>query len=147
MRRTVFSLVVAAGVLGAALAYLREPAWLAGIESGFRSWETGPGGVRYRWTNGHASFFVPASATSLAIPAKTTFDEPGDPPVRIAISIDDRPADRFVLHDDQWQTRKIRMPAPGNRGLRRIDVRVDRLRSGNRGAQIGEIVVAGAANR
>jgi hypothetical protein len=140
MRRKVTSALIVAAVIAAALAYLRDPSWLAGIESGFRSWETGADGRRYRWTNGHASFFVPAAASSISIPARTTFG-PGDPAVLVAISIDDRPADRFILRDDQWQTRKIRMPTPGSRRLRRIDVRVDRLRPGNRGAQIGEIIV------
>jgi len=140
MRRKVVGFLIVAAVLGGALVYLRDPAWLAGIESGFRSWETGSDGRRYRWTNGHASFFVPADASSIAIPARTTFG-PGDPAVLVSISIDDRPADRFILRDDQWQTRKIRMPPPGNRRLRRIDVKVDRLRSGNRGAQIGEVIV------
>jgi hypothetical protein len=139
MRRKVAGFLIAAALLGATLAYLRDPAWLAGIESGFRSWETDGQGRRYRWTNGHASFFVPASASSIAIPTRTTFG-PGDPAVLVSISIDDRPADRFILRDDQWQTRKIRMPPPGSRRLRRIDVKVDRLRPGNRGAQIGEIV-------
>ena len=82
--------------LVAALAYLRDPPWLAGLESGFRRWETGADGTRYRWTGGHASFFVPATARAIVIPTRTTFDEPGDPPVLVSIAIDDRAADEFV---------------------------------------------------
>lgn len=144
MRRLLIRVVLTAGVLAAGLAYLREPAWLAGIESGFKQWETTPDGVRYRWTNGHASFFVPATAASLEIPIRTTFEAAEDPPVLITISIDDRPADAIILRNEQWQTRKLRMPPPASRGLRRVDIRVDRLRAGNYGAQIGEVVVAAA---
>jgi hypothetical protein len=140
MRRALLVCVLGA-CLVAALIYLRDPSWLARVESGFRGWETTPDGRRYRWTNGHASFFVPSDAASIEIPARTTFDTRGDPPVLVSISIDDRLADQFVLRDDTWQSRKLRMPAPGRRSLRRIDVRIDRVRPGNRGAQIGDITV------
>jgi hypothetical protein len=141
MRGRIIRIVVFTAVLVVALAYLREPAWLDSVESGFRSWETGADGRRYRWTTGHASFFVPASAASIEIPMRTTFG-PGDPAVLVSISIDDRPADRFIVRDDQWLMRKIRMPQPGSRRLRRIDIKIDRLRPGNRGIQMGDVVVA-----
>jgi hypothetical protein len=124
---------------GSLLAYLRDPAWLAHVESGFRGWHTGPDGVRYRWTDGHASFFVPATASSVTIPARVTFDQPGDRPVLVSIAIDDRPADAFELRDDRWLTRRLSLPPPGTRRHRRIDIRVDRVRGGNRGIQLGEV--------
>jgi len=124
------------------LAYLRDPVWLAGVESGFHAWRTGPDGVRARWTTGHASFFVPAASARLAIPVRLTFDQPSDPPVLVRIAVDDRPADEFELRDDRWVTRRLVLPPPGSRRLRRIDIRVDRLRAGNRGIQLGEIVLA-----
>jgi hypothetical protein len=131
--------IVAAAVVIAVLAYLRDPPWLIGIESGFRGWQNGEGGVRYRWTDGHASFFVPSSAPSITFPARVTFDSRDDPPVLVSIAIDDRPADAFELRDDRWLTRRLVMPPPGTRRVRRIDIRVDRLRSGNRGIQLGEV--------
>lgn len=131
--------IAAVVALAAALAYLREPAWLARIESGVRRWETAADGTRYRWTDGHASFFVPAPTAMLTIPMRAVFEDAADPPVKVSISIDDREADEIVLTDDAWQTRRLRMPPPGSRGLRRIDLRVDRLRAGNRGVQIGEV--------
>jgi hypothetical protein len=141
MRRTM--LIAAAVLLGLAalLAYLRDPPWLERVESGFHRWQTTPEGGRYRWTTGHASFFVPATAAAIVIPARTTFDDVNDPSVLVSVEIDGRPADEFVLKDDDWVERRIRMPLPGPRRVRRIDLRVDRLREGNRGAQIGEIVV------
>ena len=138
-RRGALALVALLFVAGV-LSYLRDPAWLAGVESGFRGWETSTDGVRYRWTSGHASFFVPASASAIVIPARTTF-APGDPPVNVSIAIDDRPADALVLEDASWQVRKLPMPPPGSRRLRRIDIRVNRLRDGFRGAQIGEVTI------
>ncbi len=139
MKRVLSLCVVTAGVV-AALAYLRDPPWLAGMETGFQRWETDADGTRYRWIGGHASFFVPATAKAIVIPTRTTFDS-GEPPVLVSIAIDDRPADEFVLRDDQWRTRELRLPPPGRRQFRRIDVRVDRLRHGMRGAQIGEAAV------
>ena len=127
----------AVALAGAALAYLREPAWLAGMDYGFRGWQIEADGTRYRWTGGHASFFVPATAASVAIPIRTTF-APGDPAVLVSFTIDDRPADAIVLREPAWQRQTLGLPPPGRRGLRRIDVRIDRLREGNRGVQIGE---------
>ena len=139
-RRSIAALVtiVAAGSI---LAYLRDPPWLAGVESGFHAWRTGPDGVRYRWTTGHASFFVPATAARVTIPTRVTFDRPGDPPVLVRIAVDDRPADQFELRDDRWTLRRLLLPPAGGRRLRRIDVRVDRLRADNRGIQLGEVVL------
>lgn len=139
MRRALVLIFVTALVAGA-LAYLREPPWLADVESGFHQWETLPDGTRYRWIGGHASFFVPSASAAALIPLRATFD-PGDPPVLVSIAIDDRPADALVLRDDAWQLRRIRLPPAGSRRLRRIDVRVDRLRPGNRGAQVGEVTI------
>ena len=57
------------------------------------------------------------------------------------LAIDDRLADAFVLRDSAWKNAEVRLPPPGSRRVRRIDVRVDRLRKGLRGADIGEIAV------
>ena len=140
MKRLALVCIVVASVAGA-LAYLRDPPWLDRMESGFRRWETATDGTRYRWTAGHASFFVPATATAIVIPTRTTFDDPGQPPILVSIAIDDRPADEFVLRDDGWRTHELLLPPPGRRRLRRIDVRVDRLRQGLRGVQVGEVRV------
>lgn len=134
------SWLVAFGAIAliAALAYLRDPPWLADLESGFRGWETAADGTRYRWTSGHASLFVPATLSAIVIPANTTF-APGDPPVRLSISIDDQPVTNDLLTDERWLERSIQLPPPGRRRLRRVDIRVDRVRAGNRGVQVGEI--------
>jgi hypothetical protein len=139
MIRRLLTAVAIVGSLCAVLAYLRDPPWLAHIESGLRGWERSTDGTPYRWTDGHASFFVAATATRITIPIRATFDSPGDPPVLVSVSIDDRAADAFVLRDDRWELRKLPLPPPGRRTLRRIDVRVDRVRAGNRGVQLGPL--------
>jgi hypothetical protein len=133
LRRAAATAIAIVGLL----AYLRDPPWLARVESGLRGWETAADGTRFRWTDGHASFFVPAASQAVSVPLRATFDAPGDPPVLVTIAIDDRAADQFVLRDDRWTTRRLRLPPPGRRSLRRIDIRVDRVRSGNRGVQMG----------
>ena len=78
------------------------------MESGFRRWETASDGTRYRSMSGHASFFVPADAKAIVIPARTTFADREDPPVESTIAIDDRPADAFVLREGSWKRAEIR---------------------------------------
>ena len=131
------------GVLAAALAaglwYLRDPPWLLETTSGIGRWETAADGTRFRWMGAHASLFIPAGAHAAEIPLRTTFDRPGEWPVTVSVSIDDRPADRFVLSDPGWRYVVVRLPPPARRRVRRIDIRVDRTREDNRGAAIGEI--------
>jgi hypothetical protein len=128
-------------LLVASLAYLRDPPWILSMTSGMRPWETDATGARFRWTGGHASFFVPSTAHAVEIPVRTSFDRPEDWPIVVSIALDDRPVDRIVLADTAWRSSVIRLPPPGGRRARRIDVRVDRTREDNRGAAIGEIRV------
>lgn len=129
--------VVAIAVV-AALLYLRDPPWLLSTTSGLRGWES-EGGRRFRWMGGHASVFVPATARSIEIPLRTTFDRPGDWPITVRVSIDDRIGDQLVLGDAKWHSVVLRMPPPASRKVRRVDIRVDRTREDNRGAAVGEI--------
>ena len=133
------ALSAAALSIAMALAYLRDPRWLLTTTSGLRAWQTERDGARVRWMGGHASFFVPAAARTIEIPLRTTFAAHGEPPVTIAISIDDRPGDRIVLSDPSWHTSVLRLPPPGSRRVRRIDLRADRTREDNRAAAVGEV--------
>ena len=135
-------LLIVTGLLAiAALAYLRDPEWLIRVESGFRGWETGSDGARYRWTDGHASFFVRSDASAIDVPIRTSVATPPDIPVTVTLTIDDRPADRLVLNDGGWQRVKVQLPPRGARRVRRLDIRVDRTKDGNRGVQVGEVQV------
>ena len=139
MIRRSLVLLVALSLAGAALAYLRDPPWLLATTSGLGGWETGRDSTRYRWTNGHASFFVPADWTAIELPLRATFESPADWPIAATVTIDDRPADRVVLSDDSWRHLLIRLPPRPTRRVRRIDIRLDRTRDGNLGVQLGEI--------
>ena len=137
MKRLAITVILFVAVV-VLLAWLRDPGWLAAMESGFGRWERADG-VAYRWTAGRASFFVPADLQAVEIPLRLPM-QPGDWPAAVTISIDDRPADRVVISEDGWQTRRILLPPRGSRRHRRIDIHVDRTRPGNRGVAVGEIV-------
>ncbi len=141
VRRRLILAIGCALALVAALAYLRDPPWILSMTSGMREWETAADGTRYRWTGGHASFFVPSDAAAVEIPVRTTFDAANAWPVVVTVTLDDRPADRIVLTDAAWRRSLIRLPPPRGRRARRIDIRVDRMRDDNHGVAIGEIRV------
>ena len=134
MRRTVLIGVLIIALM--ALAYLRDPPWLRHVESGFSAWHTDPDGIRYRWTLGRASFFVPADGGQVALRLRSLKDNPADWPISVTLSIDGRDADVIKLQDDEWHTVVLRLPRPGSRRVRRIDIKLDRVRSGNRGIQV-----------
>jgi hypothetical protein len=131
--------VLAAAIVVAALWYLRDPSWLASYSSGFHPWETTADGRSYRWTKGHASFFVPSDAQRITLPLRSINDTPQDWPITATITIDDRVADRMTFRDETWHELSIRLPGRGNRRMRRIDITVDRVRSRLRGVQLAKV--------
>jgi hypothetical protein len=141
MRRGVALKLIAAVIVTAGLVYLRDPGWLARVDSGLGRWETESDGTRYRWAGGHASFFIPSDATTVIIPVRTTFANASEPEIVLSVFLDDRHAGQLALRDDRWQTSTLRMPPRGGRHLRRIDLKSDRLRGENRAVQVGEVVV------
>lgn len=141
MRRRLAIAVTAVALLAATLAYLHDPPWLLSTTSGLHAWEAEPGGMRYRWMGAHASFFVPSDAHVLEIPLRTTFATDRDWPIEATVTIDDRPADRLVLSDREWHRSVINLPSPAGRRARRIDIRLDRVREDDRGAQMGELSI------
>ncbi len=140
-RRHIGVVLLAAACAVAVVGYLRDPPWLLSTTSGMRGWETDESGTRLRWMGGHASFFVPSEARSVELPLRTTFDRTDNWPISVAVSIDDRLADRIVLADARWHRILLNMPTRGSRKIRRIDIRMDRTRDDNRGAALGEIAI------
>jgi hypothetical protein len=136
MTRRTWTMIAAATLVVAALAYLRDPPWLLQVASGLSRWETDRDGTRYRWTNGHASFFVPSSAEVVTFRLRAPKDDPRDWPITATITIDDRPADVLKVNDDDWTPVRLRMPSRAARNARRIDIKLDRVRSQNRGVQL-----------
>jgi len=123
----------------AAVAYLHDPPWLIGQTTGLRGWEGRPGEPRYRWSGGHASFFVRSDAAEIAVPISTTFDERDRRPMIVTVSIDDMVAARVELSDAAWLRIRLTLPPPGARRVRRIDVRTSVTREDNHGVRIGEV--------
>jgi hypothetical protein len=138
MMRRILVAVALVAAAAASLAYLRDPVWLVNQTSGLRRWETDRDGTRFRWTSGHASFFVPSTWTIVELPLRASFDSPADWPIVATITIDDRPADRITFTDASWRRAVLRLPPGGARKVRRIDIRLDRTREDNRGLQLGE---------
>jgi hypothetical protein len=131
-------LAIVAVLVAATLWYLRDPAWIANQTTGMWDWEQDAGGMRYRWTNSHASFFVPSDATQAHMRVATTFDEHGREPMLVTISVDDVLAARVVLTDASWREVAVPLPTRGSRHQRRIDVRTNGTREDLHAIRISE---------
>jgi hypothetical protein len=145
MTRVVRWLVFAAIVV-AALAYLRDPPWVARLTSGLRSWEEDPPGTFFRWTNGRATFFVPAAANEMTLPLRAVFAGPNGGPTTVEVRSDDRWLATIALTDPAvWERPRLPLgKAPGSRRYRRIDLRVNRVVGPYiLGVMTGEILVDG----
>ena len=131
----------------AAAWYLRDPAWVGGVTSGLREWRTEDDGTRYRWTNGHAAFYVPSGAREMTlpmhIPAGAVLGDaffPTAAPVTVRVSADDRwLADIEVRPGAPWTSTTFPLAGRLSRRFKRIDVRVSRVTGFEmRGVQLGE---------
>ncbi len=129
--------------IACALWYLRDPAWLIGQTSGLRPPERSADGRIFRWSGGHASFFVPSGGGTIRIPLSTTFDARGAEPMGVSVFVDDVRAARLILTDEAWRDVTISLPPAGSRRVRRIDVRTSVVREDNHGVKVGEAQVAG----
>jgi hypothetical protein len=137
-----------AAIVIAMLAYLRDPPWVGRLTSGLRSWEEDPPGTFFRWTNGRASFFVPAEATELTLPLRAVFSGPGGGPTMVDVRSDDRWLATIALPDPAaWERPRLPLGRPsGSRRYRRIDLRVNRVVGPYiLGVMTGEILVDGAS--
>ncbi len=85
-------------ILIGAVYWLRDPAWLATVESGFGQWQADAEQTKYRWTAGRASFFVPSSLSEIRIPVRPGRETEGWPIV-VTVSVDDRVVDRLSLNE------------------------------------------------
>jgi hypothetical protein len=129
--------------LAGALWYLRDPAWIGTQSTGMWDREHGPDGTWYRWTNSHASFFVPSDARAARLRVSTTFDANGSQPMIVTVSIDDVRAATIALTDASWHEIVLPLPPKGSRHERRIDVRTNIVRADNRGVRVADVELAG----
>ena len=138
-------LVILLGALGCAVWYLRDPAWLIDQSTGLRAPEKAADGTVFRWSEGHASFFVPSDAGTIRIPVSTTFGADGTAPMMVTVFVDDARAGRLLLTDDAWHSMTIPLPPRGSRRVRRIDIRTSVVRDDNHGVRVGAVQVGGHA--
>jgi hypothetical protein len=136
------SLIAVLGIaLVASLIYLRDPAWMGDVTVGLRDWQESDG-VRYRWSTGRASFFVPASAIAMTLPLRAVYPGPDGVPVTVDVFVDDRALTTIRLLDpDVWVDTPLPLEhRPTSRRYRRVDLRVSRMVSAsNWGVQVGEV--------
>ena len=142
-RRRAFGIVLC-GIVAVCLAarYLYDPPWVSGVTSGMRDWEVDQSGARFRWTSGHASFFVPSSASEMTVPFRAVFPSPDGRPVVLKLAVDDRSIATIELRNQsEWARPILRLPRQtGSRRYRRVDVRVSRVVGFyNLGVEIGEM--------
>ena len=146
MKRAVAAIVVL-GAIGGALWYLRDPTWLRDSTSGMTGWHEGEGGIRFRWTTGHSSFFVPADSARVTIPLRVDFGHYSREPFRVRIDVNDNEVATVVLANEDWTDVTIDpTPYPSNgRWLKRIDLYLDRCWGDMRlGVQIGDVTPRGS---
>ena len=142
--------LASAAVVLAALAYLRDPPWVGRITSGLREWEEDPPGTFFRWTNGRATFFVPAAASELTLPLRAVFPGPNGGPTTVDVRSDDRWLATIALNDPAaWERPRLPLGrSASRRRFRRIDLRVNRVVGPYiLGVMTGEILVDGVALR
>jgi hypothetical protein len=138
--RWLIGTIMVVSVAGA-LWYLRDPPWVAAVTSGMRDWEVDPTGTRFRWTAGHASFFVPSAASEMTVPIRALFPSSDGRPVVVRFAVDDRSvATVELINAAEWSRPVIPLPRrTGRRHYRRVDVRVSRVVGFyNLGVQVGE---------
>lgn len=139
MKRRGLAIVI--GVL-ALILYLRDPVWLARVDSGFGGWERNRAGIRFRWMMGRASFFVPSDTKAIDIPLHALFITANRAPFIVRVAVNDRIAGGAILPDERWVTAHIpvQVPASWSRRVVRIDLHVNRTWSERSlGVQVGEV--------
>jgi hypothetical protein len=124
-RVTIAACVVLLAVL---LAWLRDPPWVGGVTSGLGPVVADVDGRPVRRTRGHAVFYIPSSAATLAIPLRAHRPRRGFLPVTVRVSIDDALVDEIVIADEQWHVSKVAVGRrrATSRRYRRVDLRLSR---------------------
>lgn len=138
--RAVAIAIAVTAALAGALWYLHDPPWAERVTSGLREWEEDPAGVRFRWTAGRASFFIPSAVSEMTLPLRAVFPSPGGMPVAVTLSVDDRwLADVRLVDPRAWATTTVPLPKSTGRRFRRVELRVSRVVGFlNLGVQVGE---------
>ena len=131
--------LIAIAALIAGVVYLRDPPWVLSYTHGLDDWHTLADGRRARWTHGRASFHVPSDLRSVTLPLRSLKQFAEDWPITAVVLVDDRPAAQVTFQHEEWHPLHVRLPPPGSRRARRIDIKLDRLREHGRGIELGEV--------
>jgi hypothetical protein len=142
-RTRLAALVLSMAALVSVLAYLRDPAWLIRVSSGFGRWQQDRAGTRFRWTRGRASLFVPADARLVRVPLRALHRTAEHQPFLVRIDVDDRFAHLITLPDERWTEAEVSI-VPAHelwpRRVVRLDLHVDHTWSDRGlGVQVGEV--------
>jgi O-antigen ligase len=89
---------------------------------GLSLWQSDPDGVRYRYSAGQSTVFLPADARLVSIPLRVV--EPHRT-IQVRLRLDGRPADVVVIPADRWYELRLPLPAEASRSrFRRLDLDV-----------------------
>lgn len=139
--------IVGIAALVGALAYLRDPSWLNGLQGGFAPGGADSDGVAYRRTHAHAWFFVPSDVEAIDLPVRAVLTAAEPHPIRVRVRVNDTTVADVTLDGPSWQHLSIptaAIPARGRRH-RRVDVFVNRVwEDGLTGLQVGDVRYATA---
>jgi hypothetical protein len=141
--RQLAHLVLVTAAVGLGAWFLYDPPWVDATTVGLREGEVDDAGTPFRWTSGHAVFYVPRDAKTMTLrlnPGDAT--GPGGGPVVVNVRVDDEPVATIPLSaPTSWQTQLIAIPTtPTRRRTRRVDLRVNRTVSEfNLGVQLGDV--------
>jgi hypothetical protein len=99
---------------------------------GLYGWEDGKDGRRYRWTEQYASVFVDGNPPRVEIPMRVPME--GETAVAVDVSAEGNRGQRWLI-GNEWTTVRMELPPPKSPELnvRRINIKIDRLRTLNDG--------------
>jgi hypothetical protein len=120
--------IVALLAVGAALVYLRNPPWIEDVTSGMKPWDHDESGVLYRWTEGHASFYIPSNVHTMTIPMRSAVATEDHSPVKVEFRQDGAILGIIELPTPAaWVTSTLTLRSlKTRRPFQRIDLRVSR---------------------
>ena len=121
---------------------LYDPPWVDGMTQGLRPSDVDSSGVAFRWTSGHATFYVPRGATTMTLSWRVASSPPEGGLVAVRIDADDERLAVLTLdRPGEWQRSTVTLPrTPTHRRTRRIDLRTRRtVGESNLGVQLAAI--------
>ena len=125
-RRALFVVALIAAI--GALAYLRNPPWIEDVTSGMKPWDHDESGILYRWTEGHASFYIPSNVQTMTVPLRSAVASEDHSPVKVEFRQDGALLGIVQLPTPAaWVSSTLTLrPSKTRRPFQRIDLRVSR---------------------